>query len=134
MNDSRVRRRFCTSKLLFIGVVMMGVVGCGPGVERKDLGEVVFKVPEIPGAEKPFPLPQLEAPSEVAADSAAQAVTPEPTEPADATVDPAEEEGNDATKDSADDEGGSISADSSPTESVPTEPTDANAEPATSGK
>jgi hypothetical protein len=33
------------------------LVGCGPAVPRDELGEVIFEIPRVPGADKPYPLP-----------------------------------------------------------------------------
>ena len=32
--------------------------GCGPRVERDDLGEVMFEIPTVPGGDEPYRLPQ----------------------------------------------------------------------------
>jgi len=42
-------------------VGLAGLSGCGPApLDRQDYGEILTKLPEIPGAEKPYPLPELE--------------------------------------------------------------------------
>lgn len=33
--------------------------GCGPAVPPEELGTVVYEVPAVPGAEEPYPLPEL---------------------------------------------------------------------------
>jgi hypothetical protein len=43
-------------------VLLSAVSGCNPGVSKKDLGTVVFKVPKVPGADQPYKLPKLGAP------------------------------------------------------------------------
>jgi hypothetical protein len=35
-------------------------LACGPKISPEEMGEVVFEVPDISGADEPFPLPQLE--------------------------------------------------------------------------
>ena len=32
--------------------------GCGPAVDRDELGEVIFTVPKVPGAETPYLMPE----------------------------------------------------------------------------
>jgi hypothetical protein len=36
------------------------IVGCGPGVPEDELGNVVFEIPEVPGSEVPYELPEIE--------------------------------------------------------------------------
>lgn len=39
--------------------------GCGPPpLDSAEYGEILTKLPEIPGAEKPYPLPELELPAD----------------------------------------------------------------------
>ena len=38
-------------------------VGCGPKIAKKDLGDAVFEIPNVPGSEHPYPLPALETPN-----------------------------------------------------------------------
>jgi len=57
-------------------VAMVGAtLGCGPEVPREQLGHVVFEVPVVPGAEKPYPLemPPEQAPPPDAAQPAGAA-------------------------------------------------------------
>ena len=46
--------------------------GCGPRLDKEDLGEVVFEIPDVPGAKQPYPLPEFaqEKPAENANGSA----------------------------------------------------------------
>ena len=51
--------------LLFAVVLTLtGLSGCGPAVPEEELGEVVFEVPELPGADEPFPYPDADEPPE----------------------------------------------------------------------
>ena len=36
------------------------LVGCGPDLEREEFGKVHYKLPDVPGAEKPYDLPALD--------------------------------------------------------------------------
>ena len=47
--------------LAFASVLL---AGCNPALDPNDYGEVVTELPQIEGADKPFPLPQLEDPQE----------------------------------------------------------------------
>jgi hypothetical protein len=38
------------------------VAGCGPQVSREELGEVEFEVPQVPGATRPYELPDFSQP------------------------------------------------------------------------
>ena len=42
-----------------LGLAMVILGGCGPSVPEDDLGEVVFDVPEVSGAEEPYQLPEV---------------------------------------------------------------------------
>jgi hypothetical protein len=46
------------------GLVAMslGLPGCGPAVSKSELGNVVFTVPDVPGANQPYLLPDINAP------------------------------------------------------------------------
>jgi hypothetical protein len=51
--------------LLFgIALTLPVVAGCGPALSEEDLGTVVFEVPEVPGADEPYPYPDWDAASE----------------------------------------------------------------------
>jgi hypothetical protein len=47
---------------LAIFVIVLG--GCGAELSRSDLGTVVFEVPRVAGADKPYPMPKLGPPNE----------------------------------------------------------------------
>jgi hypothetical protein len=48
--------------LLFAVVLTLPVLsGCGPALSEEDLGTVVFEVPEVPGADEPYPFPDWDA-------------------------------------------------------------------------
>jgi hypothetical protein len=47
--------------LQFCGLAVLLAVlgGCGPELSKSDLGTVVFEVPKVAGADKPYELPKL---------------------------------------------------------------------------
>jgi hypothetical protein len=47
--------------LLFL---LVSLLGCGPKLSRQDLGIVVFEIPKVAGADKPYPLPEWFTPTE----------------------------------------------------------------------
>lgn len=49
---------------LVIGLMfcLLLTAGCGPAVEREDLGTVSHRVPEVPGAKEPYQMPELDEP------------------------------------------------------------------------
>lgn len=68
-------------------IALAALPGCGPPpLDSEQYGEILTKLPEIPGAEKPYPLPELELPANPATDvPAAESAEagPAETEPAD---------------------------------------------------
>jgi len=44
------------------GLTLPLLWGCGPSVDRDDLGTVLEDVPEVPGSEDPFKMPELGPP------------------------------------------------------------------------
>jgi hypothetical protein len=55
--------------VIFLGVT---TTGCGPRLSEDELGRVVDRVPDIPGAEKPYETPQLGPRSEADSDADAE--------------------------------------------------------------
>ena len=47
----------CHGFVLCLALAMLP--GCGPRLDQEDLGEVVFEIPNVPGADKPYPLPEF---------------------------------------------------------------------------
>lgn len=46
---------------LLIGLSAMLVLsGCERRIPKEELGKVIFEVPQVPGSEKPFIMPELE--------------------------------------------------------------------------
>ena len=37
----------------------LGGVGCGPELDEAELGHIEYRLPEVPGADEPYPLPDL---------------------------------------------------------------------------
>ena len=50
-------RGFC---LLIIGLVSLVEGGCRPQLDPEQYGEVLSGLPRVPGAEKPYPLPEID--------------------------------------------------------------------------
>jgi hypothetical protein len=51
--------RSCGTLAAMLGLAALP--GCGPPtLDSQEYGEVLTKLPEIPGAEKPYPLPELD--------------------------------------------------------------------------
>ena len=46
---------------LLCSLGLLSIVGCEQRIPKEELGTVVFEVPAVPGAEKPPPMPELEA-------------------------------------------------------------------------
>lgn len=48
---------------LLMAIGLLGVSftlpGCGPAVSKSDLGHIVYEVPDVPGAEKEYKLPDV---------------------------------------------------------------------------
>jgi hypothetical protein len=40
---------------------LLSILGCEQRIPKEELGTVVFEVPAVPGAEKPPPMPELNA-------------------------------------------------------------------------
>ena len=40
------------------------LTGCEPKLEEQQYGQILHDVPQVPGADRPYPLPQLEDPQE----------------------------------------------------------------------
>jgi hypothetical protein len=52
--------------LLFslVAATLLTASGCGPAVSKNDLGEVVFQLPKVAGADEPYVMAQLGPPVE----------------------------------------------------------------------
>jgi hypothetical protein len=57
----KIRKSRLGLVLQFSGLAIFAVIlgGCGPELSKSDLGTVVFEVPKVAGADKPYPLPKL---------------------------------------------------------------------------
>lgn len=62
----------------FLGLIvcLLLLVGCGPAVSKEDLGTVLDDVPEIPAAEKPYEMPELNRPAAAEPQSVESPATP----------------------------------------------------------
>jgi hypothetical protein len=50
---------------LCLGVLLAApMLGCDPPLDPETYGRVIYQIPQIPGSEKPYPLPQLAEPEE----------------------------------------------------------------------
>jgi hypothetical protein len=54
-----MRRLFDLLLGLFIALV---ITGCGPAVSNKDMGKIIYEIPHVQGADKPYDMPKLESP------------------------------------------------------------------------
>src|SRR5205823_1789861 len=66
-------RRHCLPLVLFA----LLAAGCGPPIPREDLGEISPGVPNVPGTETPFPLPETHAADQNSVPPAEKTDTPE---------------------------------------------------------
>ncbi len=48
--------------LLGVLAVAVALPGCGPAVPNSELGEKVYEVPKVPGADEPYPIPEVVPP------------------------------------------------------------------------
>jgi len=39
--------------------VAIDAPGCGPAVAKSDMGNIVYEVPKVAGADKPYPIPEV---------------------------------------------------------------------------
>jgi hypothetical protein len=54
-----MRHSFCLLLLLLLPLISLA--GCGgPALSKTDLGTVIFQIPEVPGADTPYRIPQLQ--------------------------------------------------------------------------
>ncbi len=52
--------RWLAASWIFALFAVASWTGCGPAVSEEDLGVVHQEVPDVPGAEEPYPLPAPE--------------------------------------------------------------------------
>jgi hypothetical protein len=64
-------RHICTYSLL-LAAAMFALPGCDQRVPRGDLGNIIYRLPDVPGANKPYELPELKGMKSV--DEAAVAI------------------------------------------------------------
>ncbi len=64
--------------LVVLGCLAIILPGCGPAVPQKELGKVEFSVPDVPGAETPYPLPEIAPPPDVLKAKQEFSVPPKP--------------------------------------------------------
>jgi hypothetical protein len=64
--------RLRLSLLTILVLALICPTGCGPALSESDLGTPVFEIPKIPGADKPYRMPQLEPTHEKENDKAAE--------------------------------------------------------------
>ena len=38
---------------------IMGISGCGPAISEKEMGTIIYEVPRVEGADKPYEMPEL---------------------------------------------------------------------------
>jgi hypothetical protein len=52
--------RFPRWLLVWLLPALAVLPGCGPGVSRDQMGKVDREIPEVPGGDQPYPLPELQ--------------------------------------------------------------------------
>lgn len=62
-----------------LGCLAIIVPGCGPAVSEDELGKMVFTVPDVPGADTPYPIPDVAPPPEVLKAKQEFSVPPKPS-------------------------------------------------------
>ena len=63
-------RLLCWASLC-LAALCVPLAGCESEVSsREELGEVIFRVPNVPGADKPYPMPELGASTKSTDDAA----------------------------------------------------------------
>ena len=60
---NRLRQLRCAVRLLALAL-LVAVAGCGPRVSPAELGKIERNLPKLPGLDQPWPMPQLDKPSE----------------------------------------------------------------------
>lgn len=53
--DEPPPRRFRTGASVLAIAILLG--GCGPRLDRDELGEVIFTLPKVPGTDEPYEMP-----------------------------------------------------------------------------
>ena len=48
--------------LLLNLLIALTVTGCGPAVSSKDMGTIIYEIPRVQGADKPYELPKIITP------------------------------------------------------------------------
>ncbi len=59
-NGNRRVRRAAAGLAILLGV---GLAGCEPQLNPEQYGQVIYKLPQIEGIDRPYPLPELEEPA-----------------------------------------------------------------------
>ena len=49
--------------LMLVLLLVPAMTGCGPSVSSKDMGTIIYKIPHVQGADKPYELPKIIMPS-----------------------------------------------------------------------
>jgi hypothetical protein len=75
------RNRFVSSLglLVPIGLLPFTLTGCGPRLDSSEFGTILHEIPKVTGADKPYPMPQLDEPKS-AADKPSAPQTSEPAQ------------------------------------------------------
>lgn len=58
--------------MLLVLLIAAAMSGCGPSVSSKDLGTIIYKIPHVEGADKPYELPKVITPAPESATSNVQ--------------------------------------------------------------
>ena len=52
-----------TIVLSLVCTIALAITGCGPSASNKDLGTVIYKIPQVEGGDKPYELPKVISPT-----------------------------------------------------------------------
>jgi hypothetical protein len=58
-------QRVCRSLVL----ACLFLAGCAPSLDPEEYGQVIYKLPQVEGADQPYPLPELEPPASKSGES-----------------------------------------------------------------
>lgn len=57
------RMKASVLRLAALGCWLSAVVGCGgPRLSDKEIGQPIYELPKLPGADEPYPMPELDNP------------------------------------------------------------------------
>jgi hypothetical protein len=63
MIDNSNKSFFNVISLLVVLSIITTIAGCGQSVSSKDLGTIIYKIPQVQGADQPYDLPKIITPN-----------------------------------------------------------------------